>query len=205
MLGILTSLISVKLTEEAKILDDLAECEKKVRTNEDQSNKILTVNICKVVITQALPSEMKNQMQLKQRFDTFTEFKVQLRDDAVSRKVWNTEAAPMSVDAVWGKGKDGKGKGYGKDYEKVTCNKRGKTGKLERNCWNNGTGYGKDKCYGKDKGYNKDKGYGKDKSYGKDKGHGKEVKGTGDKGKLTCHRSGHTGHFARDCSAKAAQ
>ena len=120
MLGILTSLLSVKFTEEAKILDDLAEWEKKVRMYEDQSKEIMTDNMRKAVIMQALPSEMKNQMQLKQQVDTFTEFRVLLRDHVLARKAWNTEAVPMSVDAVCGKG-EGKDGGKGKATAKRTA------------------------------------------------------------------------------------
>ena len=66
MLGILTSLLSVRFTEESRILDDLAEWEKKTRVYEEQSKEMMTDNMQKAVIMQALPNEVKNPMQLKQ-------------------------------------------------------------------------------------------------------------------------------------------
>jgi hypothetical protein len=55
MLGILTS-----FTEESRILDDLAEWEKKTRVYEEQSKEMMTDNMKKAVIMQALPNEVKN-------------------------------------------------------------------------------------------------------------------------------------------------
>ncbi len=101
---------------------------------EDQSKETTTDNMCKFVIAQALPSEMRNQMHLKQLVDTFTELRAQMRDHALARKAWNNEAAPMSVDVVWGKGKDGKRTSYDKDYAKVTCNRCGEARHVERYC-----------------------------------------------------------------------
>ncbi len=69
MLGILTRLLSVKFTEEARILDDLVEWEKNVRIYEDQSKGAMTDNIRKAVIMQALSTEVKSQMQLKPQVD----------------------------------------------------------------------------------------------------------------------------------------
>ncbi len=65
MLGILTSLLCVRFTEESRILYDLAEWENKTRVYEDQSKEMMTDNMKKEVIMQALPDEVKNQMQLK--------------------------------------------------------------------------------------------------------------------------------------------
>ena len=98
MLGILTSLLSVRFTEESRILDDLAEWEKKTRDCEEQSKEMMTDNMKKAVIMQAL-NEVKSQMQLKQQVDTYNDFRAQLRDHVLARRAWS-EPTPMSVDAM---------------------------------------------------------------------------------------------------------
>ncbi len=50
MPGILTSLLSVRFTEKSRILDDLAEWEKKTRVYEEQPGQMMTDNMKKAVM-----------------------------------------------------------------------------------------------------------------------------------------------------------
>ena len=47
--------------------------ENKVRVYEEQSKEMMTDNMEKVVIMQALPNEVKKQMQSKQQVDTYNQ------------------------------------------------------------------------------------------------------------------------------------
>ena len=98
LLGVLQTLLAVKVESEERLLVELNEWERKVLLYEQQSGEELSGNIMRAVLQQSLPPDLRQALQIKTNINSY--FRAALRDDILARKAWRSGPVPMKIGAV---------------------------------------------------------------------------------------------------------